>query len=468
MAAAAITAQGSSANADSSYLNLPALLDPAFSPTAYANTLVLATNITSDTALDLSTPLSRVLFDAQEVDTHIDTLTTQHAAPLVHATQSKAAASAAVLAAVEAQVAALSESYTRLEREVVQRWEAADEVHQVASRLSRTLRLGRQVLRSLQLARQLTARVEEGRLIAAAETVRSLRIAFHPDVAGPDLARIRVVSSLRNDIVGPAERLLVQRAQGVVKEFSMSGLLAAGSLQQQSQSQSKSGASTPQQTQTYARTEETKSRATSAIHALYLLSPGAPVSSNKSATFEPTLLLSALTTYLQTSLSASTAAMARSLANLPTLDRTLLEVSARCQNLVALQALLSNLAPPAAALDADLDAALAEVAHPPTLLEPLLRHLDTASLPSFFWRSLAGALTPRVQEILNKGGSTARQLKAGRERVREAVRECVDRGSRLPTGSGDAVGARAGEVKTTGWEREAAVMVGSVVGPLMR
>jgi len=44
--------------------------------------------------------------------------------------------------------------------------------------------------------------------------------------------------------------------------------------------------------------------------------------------------------------------------------------------------------------------------------------------------------------------------------VREAVRECVERGSRLPGTAGE-------EGKRTGnWEREAAVMVGAVVGPL--
>lgn len=57
-----------------------------------------------------------------------------------------------------------------------------------------------------------------------------------------------------------------------------------------------------------------------------------------------------------------------------------------------------------------------------------------------------------------RGGVAARALKGARERVREGVRECVLRGSRSP-----GVGAGKGE-----WEREAAVMVGSVVGGLGR
>jgi hypothetical protein len=42
-----------------SYIDYEAFLDPDFSATSFANTLVLATNNSSDTPLDLSTPLSR-------------------------------------------------------------------------------------------------------------------------------------------------------------------------------------------------------------------------------------------------------------------------------------------------------------------------------------------------------------------------------------------------------------------------
>ncbi|KAF1824893.1 uncharacterized protein K489DRAFT_377433 [Dissoconium aciculare CBS 342.82] len=460
---------------DSAYLNFPTLLDPAFSPSAYANDLVLATNNPSDTTIDLSTPLSRVLFDAQEVDTHIDTLTTQYAGPIIDITQSKADASAAVLETVEAQVAGLKESYERLQREVVDRWESAEQVRLVAERLVEALRLGRKVLRCLQLARQLESSVAEGRMVGAAETILDVREVFTQD-PHIQLDRVKVVASVRADVLVPMERAVVQRAQGVVKEFSMSGLLAATAA-----GQSSASSTNPALTSTYARTEETKSRASQAIHTLYLLSPVPKGSkstvseANEGRSFEPTLLLAALTSYLQISLSSSTASLARALANLPGLDRTLLEISARCQNLVALETLLASLQPPihpslpspARSLDEDDgDDSLT----PANLLAPLLRHLDTASLPSYFWRSLASAMPPRVNEVLNKGGSTARTLRASRDRLREMLRECVERGSRLPgTSEGRrTVGEGAGGTAVANWEREAAVMVGSVVGSLGR
>jgi len=43
-----------------SYIDYETFLDPNFSPSAFANTLVLATNNAADTTLDLSTPLNFV------------------------------------------------------------------------------------------------------------------------------------------------------------------------------------------------------------------------------------------------------------------------------------------------------------------------------------------------------------------------------------------------------------------------
>lgn len=61
-----------------------------------------------------------------------------------------------------------------------------------------------------------------------------------------------------------------------------------------------------------------------------------------------------------------------------------------------------------------------------------------------------------MQEIVSRGGVSARTLKSQRERVRESIRECVVRGCQ---------GARGGQ---GGWDREVGVMVGSVVGGLGR
>ncbi|KAK0928553.1 Conserved oligomeric Golgi complex subunit [Friedmanniomyces endolithicus] len=435
-----------------SYIDLAALTSDHFSATAYANALVLRTNNPTDPPpLDLSTPLSRVLFDVQEIDTNIDSLTTQNALPIITATSERSDASQRVLEEVEGQVNALTESYKRLEREVSERYEAAEEVRVAAERMVSTLRLGRSVQRVMQMGRQIEGQMEgmqrgEHRvMVPASHTLIGLRQLF--GAAGyseetEGLGKVHVVTTLRNEVMAPAERALLARAKQVVREFSMSSLLASGSAGQAGQ--------------TYTQSEETKSRTSSALQTLYLLSPTTPPTTTKD--FSPTLLISALQSYLSTALTSSLASLARALATLPQLDRTLLEISARCQNIVALETLLSSIKQPEHPLLPPTSDA------PPTnLLQPLLHHLDTSSLPSYFWRSLASQLTSRVNEILARGGVSARTLRTNKDRVRDMIRECVDRGSRLPGSGSSEEGGKVG-----GWEREAAVMMGSVIGPLGR
>jgi hypothetical protein len=284
-------------------------------------------------------------------------------------------------------------------------------------------------------------------MVRAAGTLAALRAllaASGPGGEGHGLADIAVVATLRTDLLAPTERLLVSRAQQAVREFSTSALLAP---------RPSAGAAAPP---TFTQNEEAKSRATSALQALHLLT----AAGSKPGPSEKTLAIAALQEYLQAALKASLASLSRALAALPTLDRALLEVSARCQNVVTLQDLISTAAIPANESGEEDQATDAPAT---TFLDPLLAALDTASLPSFFWRSLASALAPRVTDVLARGGASARALRAGRDKVASAVRACVERGSRAP----DTFGGRAAEGASS-WEREATVMVAAVVGPLGR
>jgi hypothetical protein len=84
---------------------------------------------------------------------------------------------------------------------------------------------------------------------------------------------------------------------------------------------------------------------------------------------------------------------------------------------------------------------------------------------------LASGLSIRVQEIMNRGGTPARTLKTNKNNVGDAIRDCVIKGSQLPN---SVVRGARGKSKATdterasGWEREVAVMVGSIVGHLGR
>ena len=445
---------------DTSYIDYEAFLSPSFSPAQFANTLVLSTNNPSDTPLDLSTPLSRVLFDSQEINTHIDTLTTKSALPLLSHTQMQTESSERIVKEIDSQVQSLNDGYKRLEKEVLVRYETAEEVRSVAGRLWETVRLGRSVGRCLQLGRQLEIQLAEvggtgnvvrthglkedhRALVRCANTLLSLRELFSKngvDGEGYGLLRVDVVRTLQTSILNPAERTVTTKSQQIVREFSMSSLISGTN------------------TTTYAQTTDTKSRTTSALLSLYLLS-SIPENGKKTGKWEMDLLISTLQEYLKTALQSSLASLSRSLATLPTLDRTLLEVSARCQNILALESLLSTTTPPF------LPSLPSSLQPPANLLIPLLSSLETGSLASYFWRTLASGLNTKVMEIINKGGVSARALRSNRSSVKDAIKDCVIRGSQPPQGISQ---GKVGKDLEKMWEREVAVMVGSVVGALGR
>ncbi|KAL4991259.1 Golgi transport complex subunit 5-domain-containing protein [Aspergillus falconensis] len=476
-----------------SYIDYEAFLDPAFSPASFANSLVVATNNATDTPLDLSTPLSRVLFDLQEIDTHIHTLTTKSALPLLTHTGDQTAAAGKILKETDEQIAAVSQGYERLEREVLRRWEAAEEARVAAENSLATVRLARAVARCIALGRQLDGQMVEvtgrgglsgsssgpgpgpggemassgsgpapGRddtraLERAASTIVSLRrLLSDTGVAeeGYGLDRVKVIRTLKSDLLIPAENLVRARAQQAINRFSISSANTSNGASSQS---------------SYKQARDARARLVSGVNTLYLLSPLPPKSSSPKD-FTPGLLLSTLQGYIQTTTVASLNNLSRALTMLPSLDKTLPDISARCQDIHALETILSTIKPPShpslSQAPTSQDHTASATASRNSLLVPLLNTLDTSSLASYFWRSLASSLSLRVQEIVSRGGVSARTLRSNRDRLKKEIRECVLRGSQLPASLGM---EKQSQTQTQrNWEREAAVMVGSVVGVLER
>ncbi|KAJ5574043.1 uncharacterized protein N7459_008470 [Penicillium hispanicum] len=480
------------AEGEPSYIDYEAFLDPDFSPSGFANSLVLSTNNATDTPLDLSTPLSRVLFDLQEIDTHIHSLTTKSALPLLAHTQDQTAAAEHILKETGAQITSVTQGYERLEKEVLQKWQAADEARIAAEKSLATVRLARAVARCLTLGRQLESQVAEitGRgtvgqtatvgadgaaappagkegfraLERAAHTILNLQQMFSAsseDDEGYGLDRVRVTRTLRNEFVIPAENMVKARAQQTINRFSLAnpGVASNGSIPS-----------------SYKQARDARSRLATAAATLYLLSP-MPKEIPTASDYKPELLLSTLQGYMHTAIMTSANTLAKALSQLPSMDRTLTDISARCQDIVALESILRNLRPPphpllvSAASHAGLPAeSETSGSNKANLLQPLLQKLDTSSLPSYYWRSLASSLTSRVQEILNRGGVSARTLRSSRDRLKSEIKDCVLRSSQVSATSLLAEKGRSGgeTVAVGNWEREAAVMVSSITGPLSR
>ncbi|CAK7207543.1 Conserved oligomeric Golgi complex subunit [Sporothrix eucalyptigena] len=446
-----------------SYIDYETFLAPEFDAAGFANSLVLSTNDPQDAPLDLATPLSRVLFDIQEIDSHIDLLTARSAIPLLTHTKTQTETSKRVVADVGPQLASLNESYAQLEAKVVQKHAEADEVRQVASRLWETLWLGRSVGRCLQLGRQLELQNTELQgdkedhraLVRCAHTILSLREVLQqnsPGEEGHGLDRIDAIRALQDTVVTPIEKTVRETAEKFVREFSL-------------------GAASTQRELTFAQAEEAKAKTISSLTALYLLS-SCPF---PAPAWAPAMMLQALELYLRAALQSSLSTLTRSLSTLPTLDRTLSEVSARCQNIVALEQLLAQTKAPVHPLR-ELMSLPDNTAG--TLLQPLLAKLETGSLPGYFWRTLAGHLSPRVQDIITRGGVSARTLRSSRASVGDQIRECVIRGMQTTAGPNDKGAANGtgkaptkngatGNATVSGsWDREIAVMVASVVNHL--
>lgn len=474
---------------DPSYIDYEAFLDPDFSPSSFANTLVTSTNNATYTPLDLSTPLSRVLFDLQEIDTHIHALTTRSALPLLSHTQSQTAAADNILKESGTQIASVTQGYERLQKEVVQKWEAADKARVAAENSHETVRLARAVARCLTLGRQLESQVSEitGRgptpssgpdgatspgkdgfraLERAAYTILNLREMFSATTQGDEgygLDRVKAIRTLRGEFVIPAENMVKSRAQQTISRFSLSSKSASAN----SQSSMPSG---------YKQARDARARLATAAITLYLLSP-LPKGASTAADYKPELLLSTLQGFMHTAIMTSVNALARALTQLPIMNQTLADTSARCQDIVALESILKNIRPPphpllASTATSDEPAPESQTAasNKYNLLQPLLQALDTTSLPSYYWRSLASSLAPRVQDIVNRGGVSSRTLRSNRDRLRVEIKECVLRASQVSATSLLAEKGRPGTdtVVVGNWEREAAVMVSSIVGSLGR
>lgn len=429
-----------------SYIDYETFLAPDFSATSFANSLVLATNNPQDSPLDLSTPLSRVLFDAQEIDSHIDLLTTRSAVPLFEHTSAQTKASKRIVNELDTQISSLNDSYKQLEKQVIDKHAEAEEVRQVALRLWEALALGQSVGRCLQLGKTLEIQTAElgssgfdedhSALIRCSYTILSLREVLDskaPGEEGHGLQRVDAIRSLQDAVITPIERSVRETSERYVREFHVPGNM------------------------TFAQGEQARARLVSALTALYLLSPTTGTKPDK---WTPRLLVQALDTYIRSSLQTSITTLARSLGQLSSLDKALAEVTTRCQTIVALEHILAGIKPPEHPL-----LATSVQSHIPNFLRPCLSQLETGSLASYFWRTMAGSLSTRVQDIVTRGGVVARTLKANKSNVGDAIRQAVGRGSQLP---GSFVGPKTKAEPDVNWDRETAVMVGSVVNNLGR
>ncbi|KAJ9650166.1 Conserved oligomeric Golgi complex subunit, partial [Neophaeococcomyces mojaviensis] len=450
-----------------------------------------SSGVSGDNLVDLTTPLQKTLFDLQEIDTSIHTLTSRSALEILAYTKTQNETAQRLLDKVDEERSRLVTDFERLKVEVLGRYERAEKARLGAERSLKVVRLTRSVGRAVALGRQFETVLAESGLGETGKLGREdhralLRacdaiLRFRELMAGPDaleLGKVNVVRQVRGRVFEDAEAKVLDWARKIVREFSVSSFISTSVATGVREG------------------EDAKARFTSAVHILYLLSPAPRLEGRRMRKdeFEPEYLLRSLQSYLTTAVTSSAAGIGRGLTQLPGLERALTETSARCQSILSLEILLRHITPPEHLLLTqddrtsakkgkqqqddvednfdhldieDDDSVVDEEEEQENLLDSLLSSLDTSSLASYFWRSLASSLSSKVQEIMSRGGVSARTLKSNKEIVRAEVRDCVLRGSKMPSQLLSKGGQGKEEVMGN-WEREAAVMVGSVVGPLGR
>ncbi|KAF8469506.1 Golgi transport complex subunit 5-domain-containing protein, partial [Kalaharituber pfeilii] len=398
---------------DSAYIDYETFLSPTFNPYSFANALILHTNTRDDPTLDLSTPLSRVLFDLQEIDSHIHNLTTQHAETLLlHAGESRAV-SVALVNGVEGQLKTVMGAYRRLDKEVLARSETAGELVRVVERLHAAGALLRCVVRVVGAGRRLEGVVGEwfaSRAGGAEGDWKSLlRMGFAVaevkagvKAGGVEMEKVGIVQTLVSSLAVPAEQYLKTTAGGAVTGFVLPSVGPMVFAFQKA-------------------LEQALVKVACALQVLYLLSsPSSPATQSN-------FLLTTLTAHLTQSSTASLAALSRVFSQLtpvapapPALDRSLAEIVGKLRGIVALEEALRHI--PLAPLTSPSEE------EEETLLSYVLAQLDTPTLPTLFLRNLATGLETLVRNVLARGGVSARGLRAGKEKMREGLRVVVERG----------------------------------------
>ena len=392
-----------------------------------------------------------MLFDLQEVDTHIHSLATATALPLLSFTAQSVATSSAVLNAVDGQLTTLKRAYDHLHSEVVQRSRCAEEVLVVVERLHDVTAQLREIGRALVLARQLEVLIAElttpggpagdhKALVRAGQHIREL----HDGKVLADVDDgVVLVHQLRTLVFGPAEAFVLSKAREAVLGFEPNAVTNPAST---GSAAAAAATATPPANGSGdgfgaglagRNVEAMKAKATAGALALFLLSQH-----DRGA-----LLTAAVQSLLDAAINGSLVALARSLTAVTTLDRSVGEVAARCQNVVALQTLLAGIPLPSGGLESggggggvDMDAGGETAAAASggggrrSLLQPLLEQLDTTSLQTLFFRSVAAGLEPRVGQVVARGGANARILRGAKDRVRSAFRACVERGLAVGVG----------------------------------
>lgn len=391
---------------ESDYVDYEVYLEDSFSPIAFANSLVQATNDSHDAEVDLSTPSKRLRYDLEEVEQRIKDLTANNYEELITQAAS-AGTSASTLPPLRASLDHVNSSYAKLQRDILTPYYNAQKLYTALRRLHVTSGMLRSLTWYLYLARQLAMlmkafagptgvpesprsvraanleAIEPKDLLQAGQTLLELRAQL---VSEPGLRSLQVIR-IHEASLGRIENKLVLHCQNVIKFYrSKSGDSSGDSSIVRTSSPSLQGSPAQSTISNSSFNADYETLVTHACYTLFLL--------------KPETLASSIQKFHLSQVSASVNEIVRSLTSLnmsmSRFNTAFSAASERAQTLYTLNVSLESFNKPFQS-----SAQTSAVPEQSELLlwEFVSSSLDVKSLSASYWRDLARNLEQQIREF---------------------------------------------------------------------
>lgn len=362
--------------AESEYVDFDLFLDPEFSAVGFANTLVQATNNTSDIEVDLDTPAKRLDYDLEEVDKIINTTSGENYEQLLDQASNVKLAEES-LEPMKKNLEQVNFSYSKLQNDVLKPYDKAEQIYTALKKLHLTSSLLRSLTWYLYLARQLSnigTNASSSELYNAALNLRQVRNQVE---INPGLQSLHIIRS-HEKTLKEVEQSIRNQAQSKIKFFNL--------------------------------LYDTTSLAPACL-ALYLLDPDA--------------LALAVSNFLRNQVSSSVTQFSKALgAPIPSFERAANDSKDRAKVLSSLMNTLDR-KPPSPEEEPELEQQLDDQF---TLLTYIKSSLDIRNPISSYWRDVASGLDGRVREFVMRSPGQAKSMTQNITQLKQAIQNAVIEG----------------------------------------
>ncbi|ANB12528.1 Cog5p [Sugiyamaella lignohabitans] len=349
-------------------------LDPGFSPVAYANSLVLATNTPTDPDVDLSAASRRLGYEMDEVDQLMSAISTENYEDLLDQARNVKKAEGA-LKSLKTSLDHVNFSYSKLERDVVKPYEQAQQMHTALKRLHLTSSMLRSLTWYLYLARQLTSLMSDSSAESNYKAVLNIQELRRQLESNPSLKSLQIIRAHENSLNWIQDNLKTQCLHRI-RTFTLL------------QDKSDLGAS---------------------FKAVYLL--------------DPSSLITAISTYLRGQVTSTVSNFSKSLSrSVAGMEGASSDARNRARSLVAISSVLES------ATVTEPSTASSSPSKDTILLPYVKKHLDITTLVSSYWRDVASGLDAKVRDFTTRNPATAQAWAPHSSRLQDIIRSSVING----------------------------------------